>query len=70
MHPYRTAPPVVDAQDSDEGGLRLALGVLAVLGAVQLASGVVAAAPLSLESAFGGACFVAGLAGLVRHRRR
>ena len=69
MHPYRTAPPVADSDDTDAGGLRLALAVLAVLGAVQLASGLVAAQP-SWDTAFGGVCFVAGLAGLLRHRGR
>lgn len=68
VHPYRTAPPAAEIDDADASGLHLALGVLALVGAVQLVSGFVAGPP-SLETAFGAACFVASLVWLRRHRR-
>jgi hypothetical protein len=70
MHPYRTLlqepPPSVDVET--ERGLRLAIWVTTTAGIVQVASALPRAAPVSWQTAFGGACFVAGLVWLVRHR--
>jgi hypothetical protein len=70
VHPYRIAPvmPAEPALRAPEPGLRLPFGVMTTLGAVQVASGVLHPAPL--QTAFGGACVLAGLAWLVGHRRR
>jgi hypothetical protein len=57
-------PRSVDAET--ERGLRLAVRVMTVAGVVEVAS----LATLSLQTVFGAACCVAGLAWLVRHRGR
>jgi len=72
MHPYRTllqdAQPAVDAET--EHGLRLAFRVMTAAGLVEVASAAPSLAALSLQTVFGAACCVAGLAWLVRHRGR
>ena len=68
MHPYR-APFVPDLDPElaePEGGARLAFGVLALVGAVQVAIAV--PHPFSGAMWFGAACVVAGLAWLAQHR--
>jgi hypothetical protein len=72
MHPYRDGSPPEPEHDlaASEPGLRLAFGVMAFVGAVQVAIAIPHSGPPSLQTLFGGACFVAGMAWLLRHRRR
>jgi uncharacterized membrane protein YgdD (TMEM256/DUF423 family) len=70
MHPYRTSPSCEPTESVErEPGLRLAFGVMTFVGAVQVASALLHRDPPSLQTLFGGACFVAGMAWLLRHRR-
>lgn len=72
MHPYRT-PPTLDANANevdDAGGLRLAIRVMTVVAAVQVATSVPSFGEPSPPALFGGACFIAGLVWLLRRRRR
>jgi hypothetical protein len=71
MHPYRTSSASEEPEIAErEPGLRLAFGVTTFVGAVQVAIALPPSCPPSLQTWFGGACFVAGLAWLLRHRRR
>ena len=71
MHPYRTSsPPEPDHEDTGDHGLRLAIGVMTFVGAVQVAIALPHSGPPSTQTMFGGACFIAGLAWLLRHCQR
>ena len=75
MHPYRndSAPEPEHDIDASEPGLRLAFRVMAFVGAVQVAIAIPHfghPGPPSLQTLFGGACFIAGMAWLLRHRHR
>lgn len=72
MHPYRHASPPGAERDiaTLEPGLRLAFGVMTFVGAVQVAISIPHSGPPSLQTLFGGACFIAGTAWLLRHRHR
>ena len=72
MHPYRTSsPPEPEIDDhASDHGLRLAFGVMTFVGAVQVAIALPHAGPPSTQTLFGGACFIAGLAWLLRHCQR
>lgn len=72
MHPYRDASPSEPERDSpaSEPGPGLAFGVMTVVGAVQVAIALPHSGLPSLQTVFGGACFIAGVAWLVRHRDR
>lgn len=70
MHPYRTSSypdPETDVAISGDGRA-LAFGVLTVVGAVQVASALLHPGTPASQTLFGAACFVAGLAWLIRHR--
>jgi hypothetical protein len=54
---------------ASEQGLRLAFRVMTFVGAVQVAIAIPHPGPPSLQTLFGGACFIAGTAWLLRHRR-
>lgn len=71
MHPYRDSSLPDPEHDiaASEPGLRLAFCVMTFVGAVQVAIAVPRSGPPSLQTLFGGACFIAGLAWLLRHRR-
>lgn len=71
MHPYRTPLPPESEPDvaAGEPGLRLAFRVMTFVGAVQVASAIAHSGPPSLQTLFGGACFLAGMAWLLRHRQ-
>jgi hypothetical protein len=71
MHPYRTPLPSESEPDiaASEPGLRLAFRVMTLVGAVQVASAIPNSGSSSLQTLFGGACFIAGMAWLLRHRR-
>ncbi|HEU4727002.1 MAG TPA: hypothetical protein VFT22_03915 [Kofleriaceae bacterium] len=71
MHPYRTTSFRDHSEmDAGEPDLRLAVGVMTFAGAVQVAIALPHPGLPSLQTLFGGACFVAGLAWLLRHRPR
>ena len=72
MHPYRDPSPPEPARDlpAREPGLRLAFGVMTFVAAVQVASAIPHPGPPSLQTLFGGACFIAGMAWLLRHCHR
>lgn len=70
MHPYRTPSPPgpeTTVAVTDDGG-KLAFGVLTAVGAVQVAIALPHPGAPSAQTLFGAACFVAGLAWLIRHR--
>jgi hypothetical protein len=71
MHPYRTPFPSESESDvaASEPELRLAFRVMTFVGAVQVASAILQPGPPSLQTLFGGACFIAGMAWLLRHRQ-
>lgn len=72
MHPYRDTSSQEPARDGAEiePGLRLAFRVMTFVGAVQVAVAIPHSGPPSLQTLFGGACFIAGMAWLLRHRHR
>lgn len=71
MHPYRTSLPSESRSDvaASEPGLRLAFCVMTFVGAIQVTLAIPHSGPRSLQTLFGGACFIAGMAWLLRHRR-
>ncbi len=71
MHPYRTPPSLAATADGadDAAGLRLAFRVMTMVAAVQVAIAVPDLGQASLQALFSAACFVAGLAWLLRHRQ-
>jgi hypothetical protein len=72
MHPYRDPSPPQGPEDlpAREPGLRLAFGVMTFVAAVQVAASIPHYGPLSLQTVFGGACFIAGVVWLLRHCHR
>jgi hypothetical protein len=72
MHPYRDPSPPEPARElaAREPGLQLAFGVMTFVAAVQVAAAIPHHGPPSLQSLFGGACFLAGMAWLLRHCHR
>lgn len=71
MHPYRAPLPSESEPEvsASEPGLRLAFRVMTFVGAVQVAIAIPHCGPPSLQTLFGGACFIAGMAWLLRHHR-
>lgn len=72
MHPYRDSSAPEPGHDiaASEPGLRLAFAVMTVVAAVQVAVAIPHSGSPSLQTMFGGACFIAGMAWLLRHRHR
>ena len=70
MHPYRTpSPPHPETRVAvADDGRKLAFGVLTFVGAVQVASALPHPGIPGWQTLFGAACFIAGLAWLIRHR--
>lgn len=70
MHPYRTpSPPQRETRvAATDDGRKLAFGVLTFVGAVQVASALAHPSTPTWQTLFGAACFVAGVAWLIRHR--
>ena len=71
MHPYRVphGPDPARRVAAEEGGGWFAFGVMTFAGAVQVAIGVAQGGPPSIATVFGAACFVSGLAWLLRQGR-
>ncbi|HUJ60673.1 MAG TPA: hypothetical protein VLX92_19360 [Kofleriaceae bacterium] len=72
-HPYRTPPTSPQPEPrvaTGDDGMRLAMGVMAFTGAIQVGIGIVHPGTPSAATVFGASCFVAGLAWLSRHRER
>jgi uncharacterized membrane protein HdeD (DUF308 family) len=65
MHPYRTAPEDPPVAEEPEG-TRLAMGVMAFTGGIQIAASLVHPMPAP-ATVIGASCFVAGIAWLRRH---
>lgn len=69
MHPYRTScPPDPETEVAiTDDGRKIAFGVLAFVGAVQVAIALPHPGPPSAQTLFGAVCFIAGLVWLI-HR--
>jgi uncharacterized membrane protein YgdD (TMEM256/DUF423 family) len=72
MHPYRTAcPPEPEtANAASDDGVGLAFGVMTFVGAVQCVAALAHSGPPASQTVIGGACFIAGLAWLLRRCHR
>lgn len=68
-HPYRSALAVApaDAIERSRDSLRLALGVLASVSSVQLATAFHHAGLLAAQTLLGAACLTGALIGLIRY---